>query len=155
MQHHSSIQLRWADLDAFGHINNAAYLVFVQEARADFTWYSRNRSGEEPIFDDMVVARAELDFIEPIYVGGVDLDVVIEVARIGNSSFELSYLMSRGGVLHCKARTVQVTVDMQTKKSRPLKDAEKIFLQKYLVESNLIDSNLIDSGLIDSGENTK
>ncbi len=135
MKHHASLPLRWADLDAFGHINNAAFLVFAQEARADFTWYSRARGDQEFVFADMVVARAELDFIEPIYSGGVNLDVEIAVARVGNSSFELTYEMFCGGVLSCRARTVQVTVDMETKRSRPLKEVEKVFLNQYLVDS--------------------
>ena len=59
------VHVRWDDLDAFGHINNAAYLTFVQEARSDFTWYSRKRNGETPILADMVVARAEIDYLEP------------------------------------------------------------------------------------------
>lgn len=137
MKHHSSLPIRWADLDAFGHVNNAAFLVFAQEARADFTWYSRTGNGEETLFSDMVVARAELDFIEPIYSGGVSLDVVIQVARIGNSSFELTYEMSCGGVVCCKARTVQVTVDMATKRSRPLKDSEKLLLTQYLIDPKI------------------
>ena len=137
MKHHSSLPIRWADLDAFGHVNNAAFLVFAQEARADFTWYSRTGDGQEALFSDLVVARAELDFIEPIYSGGVSLDVVIQVARIGNSSFELTYEMSCGGVVCCKARTVQVTVDMATKRSRPLKDSEKLLLTQYLIDPKI------------------
>ena len=137
MKHESSLPIRWADLDAFGHVNNAAFLVFAQEARADFTWYSRIGDGQETLFADMVVARAELDFIEPIYSGGVNLDVVIQVARIGNSSFELTYEMSCGGTLCCKARTVQVTVDMTTKRSRPLNDSEKLLLTQYLIDPKI------------------
>ncbi len=133
MKHLNSQYLRWGDLDYFGHINNASYLVFVQEARADFSFYSRIRNGEKAIFEDMVVARAELDYIEAIYVGGVSLDVEIGVARIGNSSFDLAYEMSIGGVLHARAMTVQVTVDMETKKSRPLNEEEKNYLKKYLI----------------------
>ncbi len=132
MRHKSSLFVRWADLDAFGHINNAAYLVYVQEARADFTWYSRMGRGESPIFADMVVARAEVDFIEPIYVGGVNVDVEIYVVRIGTASFELAYEISYQGVLSSKAKTVQVAVSMETKKSRPINDVEREFLSKYL-----------------------
>jgi len=135
MQHKTSLYLRWADLDYFGHINNAAYLVFVQEARADFSFYSRIRNGESAIFTDMVVARAELDYLEPIYVGGIDLDVAINVSRIGTSSFDLTYDMSIDGVTCARAKTVQVTVDMNTKKSRPLKAEEITFLRKYLIDS--------------------
>jgi acyl-CoA thioester hydrolase len=83
----------------------------------------------------MVVARAELDYLEPIYVGGIDLDVAINVSRIGTSSFDLTYDMSIDGVTCARAKTVQVTVDMNTKKSRPLKAEEITFLSKYLIDS--------------------
>ena len=38
MRHEAKVHVRWDDLDAFGHVNNASYLTFIQEARADFTW---------------------------------------------------------------------------------------------------------------------
>jgi len=132
MIHHTSLQARWADLDAFGHVNNASYLVLVQEARADFTWYSRKRLGQRPILADMVVARAEVDFQEPIYEGGIDVDVAITVARLGKASFELNYVISHQGLIHARAKTVQVAVSMETKKSRPLTEEERSFLSDYL-----------------------
>lgn len=134
MIHHNVMQVRWDDLDAFGHINNAAYLTFAQEARADFTWYSRSRNGELPILANMVVARAEVDFLEPIYEGGIEVDVAISVTRLGQASFDLYYEISRDGVMHARATTVQVAVSMDTKKSRPLNDEERDFLTRYLVE---------------------
>ena len=136
MKHHRTIQVRWDDLDAFGHVNNATYLTFAQEARSDFVWFSRQRNGKEPIMADMVVARAEVDFIEPIYNGGTDLDVAISVTRIGNSSFELLYEMTSGDVLHARAKTVQVAVSMDTFKSRPINEQERAFLTPYLAEDS-------------------
>ena len=132
MRHKSQLQIRWADLDAFRHINNAAYLVYMQEARADFTWYSRKANGEKPILDDMVVARAEVDFIAPIHSVDLPLDVEIFIEKIGNSSFVMVYEMSQAGTLRAKGKTVQVGVDMKTEKSRPLRDYEREHLEKYL-----------------------
>ncbi len=132
MIHHCLTHVRWDDLDAFGHVNNASYLTYAQEARSDFLWFSRNSPESQPILTELVVARAEVDFIEPIYEGGIDVDVAITVSRIGNSSFELSYLISRNGVVYAKAKTVQVTISMDSKKSRPLKDDEREFLSLYL-----------------------
>jgi acyl-CoA thioester hydrolase len=106
----------------------------MQESRSNFTWYSRKEAGLEPILSQMVVARAEVDFIEPIYDGGFDLDVAIWVSRIGNSSFEMVYEMSSSHGLHARGRSVQVAVNMDTKKSRPLSDEERDFLNKYLEE---------------------
>ena len=134
MKHHRKLQVRWDDLDAFGHVNNATYLTFIQEARSDFFWFSRQRAGVEPLLADMVVARAEVDFIEPIYHGGTEIDVAIAVVRLGTSSFELHYELSSDGVLHATGRTVQVAVSMETKRSRPLSEEERAFLTQYFVE---------------------
>ena len=132
MRHKCKAHVRWNDLDAFGHVNNANYLTYVQESRADFTWWSRKRVGEKPLLADMVVARAEVDFLEPIYEGGFDLDVEIWVTKIGNASFDLAYQMSSNGNIHANAKTVQVAVSMETKKSRPLNDIEREYLGRYL-----------------------
>ena len=123
MKYQSKQYVRWVDLDAFGHVNNATYLVFAQEAR--FAWSK---------MIEMVVARAEVDFIAPIYTGDIYIDVEIWVNKIGNSSFGLTYVMKNGDELLARIKTVQVTVSMDTKKSRPINDAERDFLTKYLEE---------------------
>ena len=135
MRHIAKVHVRWDDLDAFGHINNAKYLTYVQEARADFTWFARQASGKTPLLFDMVVARAEVDYIEPIYDGGRFVDVEITIEKIGNSSFNMHFVISDGGKIFAHVRTVQVAVSLETKKSRPLTDKEREFLTRYL-ESN-------------------
>ncbi|MEO0016198.1 MAG: hypothetical protein RL589_679 [Actinomycetota bacterium] len=115
--------VRWGDLDAFGHVNNATYLIYAQEAR--FAWSK---------MIEMVVARAEVDFIAPIYTGDIYIDVEIWVNKIGNSSFGVTYEMKNGDELLARVKTVQVTVSLETKKSRPINDAERDFLNKYLEE---------------------
>jgi acyl-CoA thioester hydrolase len=83
---------------------------------------------------EMVVARAEVDFIAPIYTGDIYIDVEIWVNKVGNSSFGVTYEMKNGDELLARVKTVQVTVSMDTKKSRPINDAERDFLDKYLEE---------------------
>ncbi len=134
MRFKGSIYVRWADLDQFGHVNNANYLTFIQEVRADFIWYSRIARGIEPIIPDMVVAKAELDYLIPIYDSGFNLDVEIWVSKIGNASFDLSYELRSDKGLHARAKTVQVAVDLETKKSRRITPHEKEMLAEYLEE---------------------
>ena len=134
MRFKGSIYVRWADLDQFGHVNNANYLTFIQEVRADFIWYSRIARGLEPIIPDMVVAKAELDYLIPIYDSGFNLDVEIWVSKIGNASFDLSYELRSDKGLHARAKTVQVAVDLETKKSRRITPHEKEMLAEYLEE---------------------
>jgi len=123
MRYQSKQYVRWGDLDAFGHVNNATYLIYAQEAR--FAWSKML---------EMVVARAEVDFIAPIYTGDIYIDVEIWVHKIGNSSFALTYEMKNGDELVARVKTVQVTVSMETKKSRAINDAERDFLNEYLEE---------------------
>jgi acyl-CoA thioester hydrolase len=127
--------VRWDDLDAFGHVNNAKYLTFVQEAR--FLWATEEFSAamRESSLIEMVVARAEIDFIEPIYDDGRFVDIEISIEKIGNSSFNMLFTVSDEGKVFAKVKTVQVAVSLETKKSRPLTDKEREFLTKYL-ESN-------------------
>ena len=124
--------VRWDDLDAFGHVNNARYLTFAQEAR--FIWSTEEFSTamRESSLIEMVVARAEIDFVAPIYDGGRFVDVEISVEKIGNTSFVLLYKISDGGQVFAKLKTVQVAVSMETKKSRPLTDTEREFLNRYM-----------------------
>ena len=121
MRYQSKQYVRWDDLDAFGHVNNAVYLTYAQEAR--FAW-----SG----ILEMVVARAEVDFIAPIYDGDTFLDIELWVSAIGNSSFTMTYEIKMKGELVARVKTVQVTVDMGTKKSSPISDDQRVFLTKYL-----------------------
>ncbi len=121
MRYQSKQYVRWDDLDAFGHVNNAVYLTYAQEAR--FAW-----SG----ILEMVVARAEVDFIAPIYDGDTFLDIELWVSAIGNSSFTMTYEIKMKGELVARVKTVQVTVDMGTKKSHPIDDEQRAFLTKYL-----------------------
>ena len=113
--------VRWDDLDALGHVNNAKYLTLAQEAR--FVWAG-------PL--EMVVARAEVDFLAPIYEGNIFVDVDLWVSAIGSSSFTMEYELKNADQVIARIKTVQVIVPFQTKKSRPINDTEREFLTKYL-----------------------
>ena len=121
MKFNNKQYVRWDDLDAIGHVNNATYLTYAQEAR--FAWCG---------IIEMVVARAEVDFIAPIYTGNIFLDVELWVHSIGNSSFGMTYEIKNDGELVSRIKSVQVTVSPETKKSRPITEAERDFLTKYL-----------------------
>jgi acyl-CoA thioester hydrolase len=113
--------VRWDDLDAMGHVNHAKYLTFSQEARfAMFGMFN------------MVVARVEADYKAPIALGNIFIDVTMWVESIGTSSFKLVYEISHDGLLCAVVKSVQVSVTDDTKSSRPLSDAQREVLNKYL-----------------------
>jgi acyl-CoA thioester hydrolase len=135
MKYHNQQFVRWDDIDAFSHVNNAKYLIYAQEARFHWSFYHFVEKNEESSLVEMVVGRAEVDFIAPIYEGGTFVDVHLWVESVGNSSFVLAYEISAKGQLHARVRTVQVAISMETKKSRPLTDLEREFLAMYTDES--------------------
>jgi len=125
--------VRWDDIDAFGHVNNAKYLTYIQEARFQWSYYQYAAKNEKPTLVEMVVARNEIDYIVPIYEGGHFYDVNLWVESIGNTSFVLGYeVVGPDGTIHAKVKSVQVAVSMETKKSRPITETEREFLNKYL-----------------------
>jgi acyl-CoA thioester hydrolase len=126
--------VRWDDVDAFGHVNNAKYLVYAQEARFHWSFVQFEGREERPSIVEMVVARAEVDFIQPIYEGGRFVDVHLWVEKIGTSSFAMVYEISDNGVLFARVKSVQVMVSLETRKSRPITDTEREFLNQYLEE---------------------
>jgi acyl-CoA thioester hydrolase len=132
MKYISKQFVRWDDLDAMAHVNNAKYLTYAQEAR--FVWSTAVFSSamNASTLIEMVVARAEVDFFEPIYEGGRFVDVEITVEKIGNSSFTVLYTICDERKVFAKVKTVQVAISLETKKSRPLTDKEREFLTKYL-----------------------
>jgi acyl-CoA thioester hydrolase len=131
MRYNAKAHVRWDDVDAFGHVNNAKYLTYVQEARVEMLWRSRTDIGLEPILSDMVVAHAEVDFLLAIYEGAIDIDCIIWIGKIGGASFEMFYELKSPAGLHARLKTVQVAVDVATKKSRRLSDAEREYLLQY------------------------
>lgn len=124
--------VRWDDLDAMGHVNNAKYLTLAQEARFEWSFRQHHARGKKPGLLDMVVARAEVDFLEAIFEGGIYVDVELWVSRIGNASFDMVYEIKNGNVLTARVKTVQVAVDESVRRSRPLLPEEREFLAEYL-----------------------
>lgn len=122
--HYSTpIKIRFRDLDAFGHVNNAVYFTFMEMARvAYFTQIGLLKSGDfpSPFF---IIAEATCQFKAPIDLA-TPLMIQVRVSRLGNSSFVMEYRFvdeTTGAVL-ATGRTVQVTFDYAANCSVPLPD---------------------------------
>jgi acyl-CoA thioester hydrolase len=125
--------VRWNDLDAFGHVNNAKYLTYAESARID--WGQQQFAEKaDSVLVQMTVARSEIDYLLPITEFESYYDVDLWVESIGNSSFVVGYEVSKDGLVFTKMKTVQVMIDLESRKSRPITDNERSFLTKYLVK---------------------
>lgn len=120
------IQLRWGDCDQLGHINNVAYMEYAQEARLRFlTQVAGSGSG----IGAVVVRRIEVDFDRSLQYDVDGIDVEIDVAKVGRSSFTLRHrLLDSAGRLCSTIEAVVVAVDLQSETSRPLPDDVRALL---------------------------
>lgn len=108
-EYSTTIELRFSDLDAYGHVNSAVYFTYLETARVKLFGDFFREASEQGIFT--VVARAECDFKVPILLYD-QVVVTVWVARLGSSSFELEYrLHNDKGVIYATARTTMVCFD--------------------------------------------
>ncbi len=122
------LEVRYADLDTLGHVNNAVYLTYFEQARVHLLdeYYRKNRGDF-----DFVIAHAEVDYLHPIFLE--EITVKVWVSRIGNTSFTLSYEIYNGkGTLCARGHTVQVVYDARRGTKKPISDDFRDYLQRYL-----------------------
>ena len=110
--------VRWSDLDAFNHVNNARYLTFLEQARIE--WFQT--IGEPWVTEESapVVASATLDFRRPIeYPAGVHVELF--TAKLGNSSVVIGHrIVGDDGTLYCDGHVVVVWIARRSGTPCPL-----------------------------------
>ena len=105
---------RFSDLDGFGHVNNAVFSTYLEQAR--LAWFG-HYDGEEPMpLRDVILARTEIDFRSPL-VFGETVAIGVRPSRLGTKSFELEYELRAGGRLVAEARSVLVGYDYDVGRS--------------------------------------
>lgn len=115
------ITVRFADLDPQGHVNNAVYLTYLESARLGYYEKVGIWKRETGIKTGMVVAHIDIDFLAPIFFGKA-IQVGLKMARLGNKSFTLEYVIETvpGKVPLARGTSVMVPYDSKTGKSIPV-----------------------------------
>lgn len=122
--------LRWSDLDAFGHVNNARFLTLYEEARVALMFVEAGRAGVTGFEQGVVVSRHEIDYLRPIdYTDAVRIELWIEEIR--PSRFTIGYELFADGGVASRARTVCVPFDLSTGRPRRMSPAERGFLEPW------------------------
>jgi acyl-CoA thioester hydrolase len=83
---------RFSDLDGMGHVNNAVYLTYIEQAR--LAWFGRYADDEPMPLRDVILARTEIDFRSQV-VFGETVAIGVRPTRVGTKSFELEYENAR------------------------------------------------------------
>jgi acyl-CoA thioester hydrolase len=122
------IEVRFSDLDAMGHVNNAVVVSYMEQAR--YQWWRSFLGGRKFQEEGFLIARAEVDYRMPILLGD-EVSVELHCTRVGNSSFELSYRITKGlgGELFVEGKTVQVMLDFATQRPKSLASATRDWLE--------------------------
>jgi acyl-CoA thioester hydrolase len=117
----TTVQLRWSDMDAMGHVNNATYLTYLETAREP--WFAAIGAPEEYL--RFAMRRIEVDFVSQLTFDDGAVRVTVELDGIGVSSVRTSERMtaSSDGRLVVEARAVIVRLDETGLRSAPLPDA--------------------------------
>ena len=116
------LDVRFRDCDPMGHVNNAVYLTYLEQARFSH-WRSLWGFGSPqlpPGMPGVILARVECDYRRPARYGET-LEIQLRVASIGRSSFHYDYdILDAEGRTVLTAKTVQVMYDYQAEKPVPV-----------------------------------
>jgi len=119
--------VRFGDTDMMGHVNNASFSTYLEDARVAF-FASAHATGQP----GLILARTELDFVAPAFFGRGPVRTSLWVEHIGTKSFRLGYTLEQAGTVVARAATVLVAYDYEKDASRPLGDDERMALTPFL-----------------------
>jgi acyl-CoA thioester hydrolase len=116
------LTVRFRDCDPYGHVNNAVYLTYLENARFAL-WRAQNVTG-------VILARAEVDYLAQATYGD-ELEVRVRLEGFGRSSFRYAYEIvdATTGQQVLSAKTVQVHFDYSAQKSVELSEETRAKLQ--------------------------
>lgn len=121
----TTLETRFADFDMMGHVNNAVYFTYMEIARTKYWKQAISWDWEKT---GVVIAKASMEYIIPVYLQD-KITMYVRTSRIGNSSFDLEYLLVKhvnGKEEVCtKGKSVCVSFDYATKKAAPIPETER------------------------------
>ncbi len=130
MTHEKRVEIRWSDVDAYQHVNNAVYATYLEECRDEWVERALGDAGDSW---DLVLARVAIDFRRELRLEDEQVVVSCTLERIGNSSLTLREQMrTRDGELAAEAEAVLVARDRELGRSRTLTDAEREAFERAL-----------------------
>jgi acyl-CoA thioester hydrolase len=122
------IEIRFRDLDPFGHVNQGVYLTYLEEL-VDHWFRQTLDLGEGEIWD-YVAARTAIDYRSELRLSDRAVVGTCSLVRVGTSSVTLRVeLRTDEGRLAAEVEAVLVTWDMANRRSRPITDAERSKLE--------------------------
>lgn len=121
----TEVDVRYNDLDTYGHVNNAVYATLLEEARVDYLTNVLDGADADITGSadglGIVLATLELEFQSSL--GPSDsVTVAVRVPRLGESSFPLEYEVRENGTVLATGETTVVVFDRESRDSQPIPD---------------------------------
>ena len=130
--------LRWSDMDAYRHVNNARFLTLYEEARAALMFLAARKEGLTSLEAGTVIARHEVDYLRPVDYGEA-VRIELWITDIRNASFRARYELYDEEVLASRATSLLVPYDLAAGRPRRLTVAEREFLSRWQDEPGVTD----------------
>ncbi|HEB66003.1 MAG TPA: acyl-CoA thioesterase [Chloroflexi bacterium] len=126
------ITVRYGDLDPQGHVNNARYLTYLEQARIGYIQALGLWDGHSFFSIGFILATAEITYKAPILLGQ-KVRVGVRVSRLGNKSMTMVYAIQDGetGDELASAETVLVAYDYRTSATIPLPDRWREAIRRF------------------------
>ncbi|MFC6955170.1 thioesterase family protein [Halorubellus litoreus] len=121
------VAVRYQDVDALGHVNNAIYATYLEEARVQ---YLPDVLGDTGAIE-AVLANLEIDYRRPVTLEDGFVTVEIEVVDVGTKSVTFEYEVYASGDLAAEASTVQVAYDGETQESVEIPEEWRQTLREF------------------------
>jgi YbgC/YbaW family acyl-CoA thioester hydrolase len=126
--HQKQVEIRWGDVDAYRHVNNAVYLTYLEECRDEWLDHAL---GDPDNAWNFVIARVAIDFRRELRLEDDAVVVHCSLERIGTSSVTTrEEIRTIAGELAAEAQAVLVARDPATGESRPLRPDERSALER-------------------------
>ena len=151
MRLHVPIRLRWSDLDAYAHVNNAEMLRLLEEARIQAFWSNDEADGvvsavgeSTAVLDGRpgaatltLIARLEIEYLAPIPYLRAPIDIQLWIGKLGGASLDVCYEVcspvgQEPAQVFARASTTIVLVDALTGRPRKINEIERTAWTPYL-----------------------
>jgi acyl-CoA thioester hydrolase len=122
-----TIPIRWRDVDNYGHVNNAVYLTYLEEARDR---WAHETLGPET---DFVIVRIAIDYRRELSQDDDEVTVSCRGVGYGTASIRTAErIVAKAGWLAAESESVIVAHDAEARSSRPLTDEERATLDRAI-----------------------
>ncbi|HEX3220911.1 MAG TPA: thioesterase family protein [Candidatus Limnocylindria bacterium] len=119
-RHRTRIEVRFRDIDSFGHVNNAVIASYVEQARVR---YLRDVVDVDPIGKmPLILGMLKIDYLSPVFLQD-EVEVGSRVDWIGNSSISMSHLLRAADRELARSTSILVAYDYANARPMPVPDA--------------------------------